>query len=345
MYLWSDDLLIIYQLQERNAPSNTTPKEEKRWFDNEVLGKAKKQIRGTMGYLKGCGRVHLQNGREHTFDVATAFISATDRVIICLPHDTLPTHCRRVKCHQSESVGLIHISQAVDYLGICQTLITPYEGHDYPQYREQLINKWGDKVLDVPEPVLVGHYLYGDPGQVPDLSRLKYLQALEENREDWDLPGVVRKFSDRIFESNTPWEYYRIILEIAKLNRNDLLAFKEGLLLSIEKARNNQCTRPYRIVIPRTGCGSCLCPSPRISSRIKYKVLKTLPMRISTTKNSQNAQEFQSLVGTIITLLFIWCHVDSPWQYDSSMDQRLKENNPFREIKTTESPRYLFKST
>lgn len=343
--IWLDDLAILYQLKERNAPTTTTPEKEKKWFDNDVLGKATKQIRNTLKYLDECKQIQLQNGRGHTFDLATASLRTKEKVVIYFPHDLLPNDCRTIKHYQSTSAGLIHILQAADYLGICKTLVTPYEIHDYLQYREKLINRWSDKVLNMPEPVLVGHYLNGDHEQVPDVSHAKYLYRLEENRKDWDLSDVIRKFADRIFESNTPTEYYRIISEIAKLDRNDLLAFKERLSLAIKKARGNQFTRPYRIVIPRTGCGFVFVPITK----------DLVPHQLQALKNFTHAhkydQKLSKCVGVMVAygddnyFSIYWCYTDFPWQYDSAMDQRLKGNNPFRDVKTSESPRYTFKST
>lgn len=304
--IWLDDLAILYQLKERNAPTTTTPEKEKKWFDNDVLGKAIRQIRNTLKYLDQCKQIQLQNGRGHTFDLATASLRTKEKVVIYFPHDLLPNDCLRVKHYESTSAGRIHIFQAADYLGVCKTLVTPYEIHDYLQYREKLINRWGDYVLDMPELVLVGHYLNGDPEQVPDLSHAKYLHRLEENRKDWDLSDVIGKFADRIFESNTPTEYYCIISEIAKLNRNDLLAFKERDCHS--RLRRQETINLHVLTgLPfhELTAVSYLFLSLRISFRIKYKVSKTLPMHTNTTKNSQNAWEFRLLMGTTNTLLFI----------------------------------------
>lgn len=343
--IWLDDLAILYQLKERMAPTTTTPEKEKKWFDNDVLGKATKQIRNTLKYLDECKQIQLQNGRGHTFDLATASLRKKEKVVIYFPHDLLPNDCRRIKHHQSTSAGLIHIFQAADYLGVCQTLITPCEIHDYLQYREKLINRWGDKVLDMPEPVLVGHYLNGDLERAPDLSHAKYFHRLEENRKDWDLSDMIGKFADRIFKSNTPTEYYCIISEIAKLNRNDLFEFKERLSLSITKARDNQFTSPYRIVIPRTGCGFVFVPITKDLVAHQIQGLKNF------TDAHKYDQELSKCVGVSVAygddnyFSIYWYYADFPWQYDSAMDQRLRENSPFRDVKMSEAPRYIFKST
>ena len=34
--IWLDDLAILYQLKERNAPTTTTPEKEKKWLDHHM---------------------------------------------------------------------------------------------------------------------------------------------------------------------------------------------------------------------------------------------------------------------------------------------------------------------
>jgi hypothetical protein len=41
--VWLDQILLIYQLKERNAAAASTPDAEQRWFKQKVLGKANRQ--------------------------------------------------------------------------------------------------------------------------------------------------------------------------------------------------------------------------------------------------------------------------------------------------------------
>jgi hypothetical protein len=294
-------------------------------------------------YLKQCKQIQLQNGRGHTFDLATASLRTIDKVVVYLPHDSLAYACRRLKHHPSRSVGLIHLIQAVDYLGICQTLITPAEVHEYLQFRSELISQWEDKILDVPEPALVGHYLYGDPGLAPDSAHSKYLDFLERDRKDWDMSRIIQGFGDRIFTGNTPEESHRIISEIAKLNRGELRGFKERFVLSVEKAKDNKLTRPYRIVFPRTGCGFVFVPITE----------DLLPYQVQGLRNLTHAhkydQKLSKCIGISVALeskssfVIHWSYLEFPWQDDPDLAQHLEKNNPFRDVKTSESPRYTFK--
>lgn len=341
--IWLHDLLILYQVKERNAPANTTPEREEKWFRSKVLREATKQIRDTMKYLDQCHQIQLQNQRGHTFDLATASLRARDKVVVYLPHAFLPNECKRLKHHRSTTVGLIHLIQAVDYLGICQTLITPAEVHRYLEFREEMIDRWGDKILDVPEPALVGQYLYDDTTQEPDITYVEYLWALEHDRDEWDMSNFVRVFADRITTNNPPEDYYHIISEIARLKRNDLREFKKRFTRAMENAKRNQFTLPYRMVVPRTGCGF-------VFVTVTEDVRKH---HIQGIKNFSYAHKYDQKLLKCIGVSFAredenwfsvyWCYIEFPWEYDLDMEQRLAKNNPFRDVRTIQLSRYTFK--
>jgi len=123
------------------------------------------------------------------------------------------------------------------------------------------------------------------------------------------------------------------------------MAFKERLSLSIKKARDNQFTRPYRIVIPRTGCGFVFVPITKDLIAHQIQGLKNF------TDAHKYDQQLSKCVGVSVAygddnyFSICWCYADSPWRYDSAMDESLKVNNPFRKVKMSESSRYIFKST
>jgi hypothetical protein len=59
------DILIAYQLKERERVSGSDAGMERRWFKNKVLGKATRQIRDTVKYLRDHEAVELENARGH----------------------------------------------------------------------------------------------------------------------------------------------------------------------------------------------------------------------------------------------------------------------------------------
>jgi hypothetical protein len=150
------DILIVYQLKERERLSKSDADTEKRWFVNKVLGKATRQIRDTDQYLRDHRVIELQNARGHHSEVALSLIRQFHKLVVYLPHAQLPAECRAVKHHRSTTVGVIHVISGRDYLGIVRTLLTPAEIADYLSFRENLISLWPEDILRVSEPSLVG---------------------------------------------------------------------------------------------------------------------------------------------------------------------------------------------
>src|ERR1041384_612839 len=49
--VWIDNLLIAYQLKEREAGGDASADGERRWFERKVISKGTRQIRDTLKYL------------------------------------------------------------------------------------------------------------------------------------------------------------------------------------------------------------------------------------------------------------------------------------------------------
>lgn len=172
--VWLDDLLIAFQLKERNICDNANSENEGKWFNDNVVRDATKQIRNTIGYLRDCSDIHLTNDRNHTFNISTASLKSIDKIVLYSSHEALPLKCRNKKYHSSSSAGFIHILHIEDYIGICKTLVTPPEIHHFLTYREELIKHWGKETAHIPECALLGHFLYGDLSAEPSGESKKY---------------------------------------------------------------------------------------------------------------------------------------------------------------------------
>jgi hypothetical protein len=168
--------------------------------------------------------------------------------------------CRAIKHHRSSTVGVIHVISGHDYLGIVHTLLTPAEVADYLAFREKLISRWPDDVLSVSETSLVGQYLSGDFEDRPSVEFSGYVKRLECHADKWDMSGIIAKFPDRVMTDNGPTEYYPIVKELSLLKRNELREFKQRFQISLERARADEFALPYRMAVPRTGCGFVVIP-------------------------------------------------------------------------------------
>src|SRR5215213_10346193 len=123
--IWLDDLLITFQLKERDLSGSHTRETEINWFGDKVLRNATKQIRDTLRYLNTYEEINIANERGHIFNVVSGKIGKRINVVSYAPHDLLPKEYRSKKFHLSSTAGFIHLIPAYDYIELCQTLITP----------------------------------------------------------------------------------------------------------------------------------------------------------------------------------------------------------------------------
>jgi hypothetical protein len=342
--IWLDNILNIYQLKERQAPNNTNSEKEQRWFEQKVLGKATRQIRDTLNYLHNHRDIHLQNHRGHAFNVTVSSLESVHKLVLYKAHEALPESCRKQKHYRSQTAGLIHLIPADDYLGTLRTLLTPAEVSDYLAFREKLITNWEEDVLNLPEQALVGQYLSGISNEKPQFVFVEYLQKLQHRAEEWDMTGVINVFPERVTTDNVSTDYYYIVKEIAKLMRNELRELKTRFKLSMEKASANEFVLPYRMAIPRTGCGFVFIPltDDFIEHRLQF------------LQNFTYAHKYDQRLPKCIGVSFApeedgwysveWCYIECPWQEDPEMENRLRQNNPFGEVRAVELSQYTFGS-
>lgn len=341
--VWLDDLLIVYQLKERAAPEKTSPSTEERWFDRKVLKQATRQIRDTLAFLCEHEQIQLENHRGHTFRLSVSSIAAIHKVVCYLAHKDLPKTSRNRKFHRSRTAGVIHLIPVDDYLGLLRTLLTPPEVAEYLAFREKLIDKWEREIAELPEQALVGQYLNGYIDTRPSIEFVEYLAALDHRAEEWDMSGMIKQFPGRVYTHNEPTDYYRIVTEIAKLNRNELGEFKKRVQLSIDKARANTFVQPYRMAIPRTNCGFVFIPL--VDELFEHKRQALL--------NLTYACKYDLKLPKCIGVSFApeqegwysveWCYMESPWERDAELDKKLRQDSPFRAVNTARLGRYSFR--
>ena len=340
--LWLDDVVVAFQLKERNFVDTTTAEKEARWFKSKVLSRGTRQIRDTLAYLRSHDDIKIENQRGHKFHLQSSNITTIHKVVCYLPNINLPDKCRSMRFYRSRTAGIIHLISAEDYLGIVQTLLTPTELFDYLCFREELIEEWDSRVNDVPEPALMGQYLCGEFDIPPSTDFLAPLKALEHRINEWDMSGVIKQFPGRITTDNKANDYYSIVTEIAKLKRNELRLFKERFQLSMEKCRSNEFTQPYRFACPRTDCGFVFIPLER----------EFFDQRLQILQNFTHGCKYDLKLTKCIGISFApeaggwfsveWCYIECPWTFDAEMEKLLNESNPFRDVRVGELERYNF---
>jgi hypothetical protein len=342
--VWLDDFLIVVQVKERYAAFGATSTDEENWFNSEVLGKAATQIGNTLRYLHSYDSIEVANNQGHAFNLADAKDKRTHKLIIYRPNEKLPEICASQKFHENATAGVIHIIRSDDYLGVLQTLITPAEVEQYLSFREELIKRWRNVVSQVTEQALVGQFLRNVLDQRPSSQFIEWLAALQQRAADtqkWDISRIIHLFAERRnTPQKSPTDYYGILKELAKLNRTDMDAFKTRFFYSMKMADADNIVLPNRFVAS-TGCGFVFIPLQRARMGDRHHALEAF-----TQLNKYDLQ-LQRCVG----LTFVsegdetwcdvqWCRLDYPWKENAKFAAALKENYPFRPVKTAVVERY-----
>ncbi|PYT95709.1 MAG: hypothetical protein DMG36_01785, partial [Acidobacteria bacterium] len=277
--VWLDEFLMVVQVKERFPSFGATIQDEENWFKNEVLGKATKQIGNTLRYLNTYDSITLTNRQGHEFNLANAKDKRVHKLILYKSENKLPSELASQKFQDDPTAGIVHIIECGDYLGVLQTLITPSEVQQYLAFREIVIKRWSDVVSEVPEQALVGQFLRNVPEERPSLKFLYFLKMLQQKAKDtdeWDVSRIIHLFPRRrSTPQKVPTDYYRILKELAKLNRTDMGLFKERFKKSMEVAEADKNVLPYRFDAT-TECGFLFIPLPRSEESHKIEILKTL---------------------------------------------------------------------
>jgi len=338
--VWLDDLLIVSQIKERNAPVGTAPDRERRWFADEVLKKATRQIRDTLGYLKGFPQIEVTNNRGHRFNLTTTQISHLHKLVIYHPNDLLPSECRSRKHHTSRTAGLIHLIGSADYLTILSTLVTPAEISEYLSFRETLANRWPDAMLAVSERAIVGQYIRNLPQELPGARFEAYVDVVQQTVKDWDISPIIRLFMDRKNTRGPKEADYRILKELARLNRAQMAEFRKRWQFSMKKALADEFSVPNRFTASN-GCGFVFIPLRR----------QDLPNRHNALINFTRLNKYDQKLDRCIGLSFIaegrgdwcdvqWCRMERAWTECPDLDTLLKQNYPFGPMRESRIERY-----
>jgi hypothetical protein len=341
--VWLDDLLMIFQLKQREAKGMLSEEGERNWFQKKVVRKGSSQIRDTLSYLQQYSTIAVKNQRNHEFNLALTSQSKITKLIVYLASEALPGDCGQTHYHNSETGGgFIHILPWHDYLGIARNLITPLEISSYFEFRENIIVQQVLATRPIPsEQAIVGHFLSGS--EKPPSEEFKdYLATLK--REDFDLSSMLHVYADRIDRSAQaqydPTDYYAILKEFVKLHRVELREIKKRLNLCLDAVQADKFMRPTRLVT-RNGCGFVFIPVDRRMSPYRQQGLMNL------TIAAKYDSRLQRQIGIAIAkeeqdILMESCFLDYFWKYDEELEEWLETNSPFLPMTKSLSLDYKF---
>jgi hypothetical protein len=341
--VWLNQQILLVQVKERNAPSETTTQAEERWFEKKVMKAATRQVRDSLSYLSASSQPQVVNCRGDMQVMPRLLDMQVHKLVVYCAHDALPRHCRLVKHHGSRSAGFIHIMSAEDYVNLVKTLATPAEIFDYLAFRECIVTQYPEETRRVPEISLAGQFCADEHGACPDHSYSEVITLLDQDYESWDMSGLLHVFRERLTAPSDVLQYHRILCELANLRRSELKEFKKRFELAREDARKGNIT-PFRMAVPRTGCGFVFVPMP---SRWRAQMNTALQ---NFTYAHKYELKLSRCVGVAVSPLegqwydAAWCLIDEPWQFDKEMEEALRVNNPFLPVSTAPLPRYQFRN-
>jgi hypothetical protein len=337
--VWFGDYMIAMQLKERSEETEN-PDIERSWFQKKVLGTATRQVRDTLQFLKEHEQIRVTNERGHSFDIRGAQLACITKVVVFLGGRSLPEDCWKTRHHLSQTAGFIHVVAAHDYLGIVEKLRVPEDIRRYFAYREAVVPKLSDASVD--ESDIMGAFL-GEQDLPTPISR-DILRAFVQDIEAFDLSRLIGSLHYHIETSKQPHDYYRIMLEFARIPRSVWREVKLRFLKSLEAVQQTKFTRPFRLSFPATDCAFMIAP-------LDPELPATGPARNRGLLNLTHAAMYDAKVSKGVGILISkdgnyvqidWSLLEIPWKPDSEMDARLARSNPFRPASEKRINSFLF---
>jgi hypothetical protein len=343
--VWFGRFVIALQLKERTIDSGD-PVAEKTWFENKVLKKGTKQIRDTLHYLSENNKIAVQNQRGHTFEISTSEIDSVLKIVVYLGSKSLPEECWQTRFHVSRTAGFIHIVAAHDYLGILDKLRVPEDIRRYFAYRENALLKaeGGENTFD--EPDIMGAFVSDQ--DMPSANSRQALRGFLQDTDSYDLSGIIGNLHRQIQRSQDPYDYYKIMLEFARLPRSMWREIKSRFILSLNAVRDARFARPYLVAYPATDCAFMIAPlDPEMPSTGQ----ESEELRLRGLQNLTDAAMYVTKMSKGIGLVMSkdgeyhqwdWAFIALPWERDEKMERRLSECSPFRTTSEKSLPSFLF---
>ncbi len=345
-----DDHLLVYQFKERQGPTNQAHAEE-RWFDRNVARKATRQIRDTLALLEA-NDICLDNEHGHAVKLPRGLQGLkVAKLVVYQPGSSLPIARMLRKGHQSSTAGFVHFLPANDYRRILATLVTLPEITDFLAYRERVCRQFPLDVERVSEKAIVGHYLLGDEERAPSWADEGRVDALDERLKDFEIFGVLQNFRAKTEaghsmrtdgKPNATTDYYAILKEMVRLDRNDLPAFKQRFMWAWSEC-GDDVQQPSIFASRSTGCAFVFVPAPPFPPDRISKALNNF------TVGCKYHLKTDRCVGILLRRdgehrLIDWMYLASPWEPDPDLEDLLQKSNPFRPTSERLVPRYTFNS-
>ena len=343
--VWIDDLLLLYQLKQRNPEHDThDPDKERRWFEKKVEKLAVGQLADTMRYLNQERSLPLMNRRGQTLEISTASPSTIQLVILFEASQDLPQDVLFRKGRLSRRVGFVHYLHVKDYGAVCTTLHTPFEIADYLAFRTSFVQR-NPRAHAVSEKALLGKYLIGaDSSDEISDEHERVVDRLVDDREEFSISNLLRIYLERIEFGNEGTLYHLILAELAKLRRNMMREFRKRFMWAMEKCRGANFVTPSRFYPVNQGCSFIAIPLPSTEREDWKKHLEAFTHLCKYDFKSRRCIGFTVTPDETEEKWYNinWLYIDYPWRQDDETDKFLLEQAPFRKSWGEEIGKYSF---
>jgi hypothetical protein len=186
--------------------------------------------------------------------------------------------------------------------------------------------------------------------ELPNSNSGKALERFIQDFDSFDISSLIGGLSDHIEHSEDVAQYYRIMLEFARLPRSVWREVKVRFVKSVEIAKAREFAQPYRVTFPTSDCTFMISPiPPEVPStgedgrRARANGLQAFTYAAKyLAKTSKGVGILVSVDGEYFQI--DWCLIDQPWEPDAELDAKLAENSPFRTVSEQYRDSFLFRS-
>jgi len=329
--VWVDDLLIAFQLKdrERDLP-------EGQWFRKKVLGVATGQVRDTLRFLSVHSEITIENQRGHRFSLTPATLRRRHMVVV-YDEPTSVIYRARPNHHVSRTAGLIHLLRSSDLIDVCRTLITLTEIANYLAFRETIVSV--NQFLS--ERAIIGQFLRGAVNELPDERNAEEFSRFRRDRSRFDIRRFFRELPDLIHTNHKGDErnYYNILREYVLLDRFELEQSRIRIGIVNDSLKKSSNHPP---VVMATQRGTCFVwiATPKGYEARRFILLQNM---ICLAKYVTKMDRCVGIAHTIRpdgNIELDMGYLEEPWAHDPVAEQCLAEANPFLPFGIEDKPGY-----
>ena len=322
--LWLDDLLIIIQIKEKDSEGCSSVAD---WLKNKVFKKAKNQIKGTLRYLYEHNTISIANGHNdnHILDIQK-IVSVHSVVIYKI--DNWRKESEIAKKYITKDNRFIHFISFDDYMQVCRYIITPVELGQYLMFREEVLRS-NTNIDELPEQYFLAHYFQNPQNTTFNILYICNLDKICEkiiSREDeFYLGSFISRMRETLYAYGNERDYYFIIRELAKLNREEMKLFKERLLAVMNEEPKSLPVAMKRFASLRTQCGFVLM---RLNKKVEETWSRAL---VNFPSEFKYKWKLNKCIGLVVLkdndyFDFRWSYMEGEWKYDEELKKIVEED-------------------